>query len=552
MVMKNTLKWIVSILLLLGIAAGAYFWATAQIASNFNYRSQIKDIPPQPGTPLGTPSTDRVVIVLIDALRYDTSLKTEVMPTLNMLREQGASALMHSQPPSFSEPGYSTILTGAWPEINDGPVFNLVYEDIPTFTQDNLFSSAHRHGWKTAVSGYYWFEKLIPQADVDFSFYTPGEDNAADMDVMKAAMPWLQNNDAQLVLIHLDQVDYAGHHEGGPQSANWDAAATRTDNMLAEVVSTLDFLKDTLVVFSDHGQIDAGGHGGQDPVCLLEPFIMIGKGIVPGQYPDIQMVDIAPTLSALLGINLPASTQGEAKANMLSLPQDVLAALPAATSDQQLGLLTAYASALGKETTTIKMLKSNSVSDTQAVIQDLRSQRLLGERVLRAIPVGILLALAVTLLLRQRQNRSLSWVIGGILFAALFNLRYMLIDRKVYSLSSIISEMDLIIYVATTTAVALILVWLVMNFYHKTFAGSPNDNGLKTLWLGFTVIFVAALPVLASFFLNGPVVTWTLPDYLTSFLALIGLIQILIISALTPILAGLTAAINAVNSKFKK
>ena len=550
--MKNALKWVVSILLLVGFAVGAYFWATAQIASNFNYRSLIKDNPPQPGAALGTPSTERMVIVLIDALRYDTSLNSDVMPTLSQLRSQGASALMHSQPPSFSEPGYSTILTGAWPDINDGPAFNLDYEDIPTFTQDNLFSSAHRLGWKTAVSGYYWFEKLIPQTDVDFSFYTPGEDDAADIEVMKAAIPWLQNNEAQLVLIHLDQVDYAGHHEGGPQSANWDAAATRADTMLAEVVSTLDFTKDTLVVFSDHGQIDAGGHGGQDSACLLEPFVIVGAGVNPGKYSDIQMVDIAPTLSALLGINLPASTQGEVQTSMLSLPQDVISTLPVATEDQQLGLLTAYSTALDQETKALKLLKSNTVIDTQSVIQELRSQKLFGDRVIRAIPTGILLAVAVALLIRQRKNQAFTWLLGGILFVALFNLRYLLIDHKVYSLSSIISQTDLIVYIATSTAVALVLVWLVVNFYNKTFGKSPNENGLKTLWLGFTVILVAGLPVLASFFINGPVVTWTLPDYLTSFLALIGLIQILIISALTPILAGLTAGINAINRKFKK
>ena len=170
--MKRTLQWIMGILLLVGIAVGAYFWALALIDSNYSYRSQIKDNAPASGQNLGTPSTGRLVFVLIDALRYDTSLKTEVMPTLNELRAQGATAIMHSQPPSFSEPGYSTLLTGAWPEINDGPAFNLDYEDIPTFTQDDLISSAHRSGWKTAVSGYYWFEKLLPEASVDLSFYT--------------------------------------------------------------------------------------------------------------------------------------------------------------------------------------------------------------------------------------------------------------------------------------------------------------------------------------------------------------------------------------------
>lgn len=99
---------------------------------------------------------------------------------------------MYSQPPSFSEPGYATLLTGAWPEINDGPVFNLEYDEIHAFTQDNLFSAAKRKGLITAISGYYWFEKLVPQDDVDFSFYTPGEDATADREVVDAALEWLE------------------------------------------------------------------------------------------------------------------------------------------------------------------------------------------------------------------------------------------------------------------------------------------------------------------------------------------------------------------------
>ena len=539
--MKNIFKWIIGIVLLLGMTAGSYFWATGMIASNFDYRSQIKDNPPAPGVAFGEPSTERMVIVLIDALRYDTSLKTDVMPTLNQLREQGASALMHSQPPSFSEPGYSTLLTGAWPEINDGPVFNLEYGEIPTFTQDNLFSAAHRKGIKTAISGYYWFEELVPQDAVDLKFYTPGEDNAADIDVMNAAIPWLIDNQAQFVLIHLDQVDYAGHHEGGAQSSNWDAAANRTDTMLAEIVATLDFTKDTLVVLSDHGQIDAGGHGGQDPIVLLEPFVIIGAGVKPGNYPDIQMVDVAPTLAALLGLNLPASTQGTVQTDMLVLPEEVVANLPSATTAQQLGLLNAYTTSMNQNSVTEESLTTNSVAEVQSIMRTLRANRLLGERLLRAIPSALLLAVAIILLIRQRKNGSLSWVIGGLIFILLFNIRYALLDKKVYSLSSIISQTDLIVYIASTTAVALVIAWLIINLYNKTFSGKPGENGLKTLWLGFTTLLIAGLPVIASYFLNGPVVSWTLPDYLTSFLALIALIQILVIGALTPILAGFTA-----------
>src|SRR5512136_2847535 len=77
--------------------------------------SLLHDAPPAPGAPLGAPLTRRVVFVLIDALREDTSLKPDVMPFLNELRGRSAAATIHSRPPSYSQPGYSTLLTGAWP-----------------------------------------------------------------------------------------------------------------------------------------------------------------------------------------------------------------------------------------------------------------------------------------------------------------------------------------------------------------------------------------------------------------------------------------------------
>jgi hypothetical protein len=545
--MNKKLSVVIGLILLLAISAGSYFWATGMISSNFSYRSQLKEYAPTPGQKLGEPATQRVVIVLIDALRYDTSMDKTVMPFLNELRNSGAAALMHSQPPSFSEPAYSTILTGAWPEFSDGPAFNLDYADIPTFTQDNLFSSAHRAGFKTAISGYYWFEKLVPQTDVDFSFYTPGEDAAADREVVDAALPWLKNNDAQLVLIHIDQVDYAGHHEGGPQSPNWDASATRADDLLKEIAATLNLEKDTLVVLSDHGQIDAGGHGGQDPVALLEPVVISGAGAKVSAQTEMNQVDFAPTMAALLGINLPASAQGVVRIELVNLSNSVVLALPTAVQEQQRGLLSAYSKALGSATSIESLASGSDVVEYQKALLSLRDNKVLTGRILRAIPAAILLAFGVTLLVRKRHTGSIGWVLGGLLFVILFNFRYAVLDRKVYSLSSIISQMDLILYVAITAAIVFVITYLVVMVIQKGFKEKSLDAALHTVRIGFSTVFIVSLPVVLSFVINGAVVTWFLPDYLTSFIALLCLIQILVISVLTPLLSGVSALVTSRN-----
>ena len=452
--MKRLPAFIAGIFIFIGLAVGGYFWATGLVDSIFAYRSPLKDTPPTPGQSLGAPATRRVVFVLIDALRYDTSLKGDLMPVLKGLREQGASAQMHSRPPSFSEPGYSVLLTGAWPDLSDGPAVNLDYADIPTFTQDNLFSEAQRSGLKTAVSGYNWFEKLIPQSAVTSSFYTPGEDQKADREVVDAALPWLASAQYQLTLIHIDQVDYAGHHEGGPRDPRWDQAAARADSLLGEIVSKLDLAKDTILVVSDHGQIDIGGHGGPEPIVLVEPFVLAGAGVKPGDYSNIQMVDVAPTLAALLGTGLPASAQGQVRSEMLNLPAATSAALPAATTAQQTQLLQTYTNAIGQSTS---IPQSTQVGPFQAALVSAQAARLTGERIPRIILVLIVFGLPLFIILRHRR-KLLAWFgASALVYIVLFNFRYALLDGRTYSLSSIASQGEFYQYIIITALVALLI-----------------------------------------------------------------------------------------------
>ncbi len=524
--MKN--RWVLlGIVGCLIIAALGYFGATSLIDSLYAYRSPLREIAPQPAQPLGQPLTRRVVFVLIDGLRLDTSLRPDVMPYLNELRQDAAWATMHSQPPSYSETGYSVLFTGAWPDISDGPAVNLDYEAIPTWTQDNLFAAAERAGLQTAISGYYWFEKLAPQSAVQAGFYTPGEDKVADRQVVDAALPWLESGDYQLVLIHLDQVDYAGHHEGGPIDERWNDAARRCDDHLREITAGLDFSQDTLLVVSDHGHIDQGGHGGQDAVALLEPFVLVGAGVKPGQYEDVYMVDVAPTLSVLLGLNLPASTQGRALTDMLLLSAEQLAAIQSADTVQKQQLTDTYVQAIGED-------EGQSMAEA-------RSARLAGERLPRLLLALVVLLIPAAILVWKR-SRLVAWLLGGaVLYVMVFNLRYAILSGRTYTLSSVASPNDLIVYSAVTAAIALVVSWLVVMLGLKALRGGVRTAAETSLGLTLVVIFLLALPVAVSYVLNGPVVGWTLPEFNSMFLAFISLIQGLMVSVLGILLAGVSA-----------
>lgn len=541
--------WILGgVLALLALAGAAYFWATGLFASLEAYRSPLHGHPPAAGARLGPPATRQVVFVLIDALREDTALDAGVMPTFDRLRRQGASATGHSRPPSFSEPGYAVLLTGAWPGLSDGPAVNVEYEDIPTFTQDDLFSAAHRAGLKTAIAGYYWFEKLIPQAAVDFSFYTTGEDRNADRDVVDAALPWLADARAQLVWIHIDQVDYAGHHEGGPLAPGWNEAARRSDDLLAEIVARLDLSRDTLLVTSDHGQIDAGGHGGDDPVTLLEPFLLVGAGVKPGSYPDVQMVDIAPTLAALLGANLPASTQGRVLEEMLALPAGTRSGLPAATRAQQTALLEAYSAALGEP---VPAVNGADVAAYQAALQAVKDARVARERLPRFALAALLALIPPVILFLRRRSGSLRYLGGAILFQALFHFRFAVLDRKVYSLSGITGQIDFILYVVVTGAICLALCWLAVMLGSGLLRRGAAVAALGSLALALVTSYTLCLPILFHYALNGALVTWNLPEMMPAFLALLCLVALISVSACGLLLAGLSAGLGALRQRKK-
>lgn len=528
--MKNSLKLIIRLVFVLAFSAGAIFLAFALMDDLYEYRSPISESDLIPGRSFGEPMAERVVFVLVDALRYDTTQKPEVMPFLNQLRNQGAGAIMHSQPPSFSSPGYGTSLTGAWPYLSDTPPFNVTYEEFQPFTQDNIFSSAKRHGLRTAASGYYWFEKLIPADALDIGFFTEEYDQKADRLVVDAAIPWLESRQYNLIFIHLDQVDYAGHYEGGPQGEKWNQAANRVDSLIAEIVAEMDFSKDVLVISSDHGQIDQGGHGGHEQITMIEPFIMVGSKIKAGVYDEMQMVDIAPTISALLGINLPASTQGRVLTEMINMPRSVQNELKNATARQQSQLLAAYASAIGQPLPA-EVLDADpnlTVKDYQAVLVKMQQAKLNRERLIR-FGIGALVIIMAALLVRKWKPKGwLKLVFAAILFTALFHVSYITFGLKLYSHSIIVDELQLLLSNGIITIIALAITLLLFTF-QNWIAMDIKQNFIKVLDIGLFLMLVTAMPLVAHILWNGLFSTWMLPNFALQYLALLSLIQIIFI-----------------------
>lgn len=550
--MKKKRSLRIGIISLVLIALVTYFWADALIDSLFDYRSPLAQDPPVAGQAAGSPLTRRVVLVLVDALREDTSLDPQVMPFLTRLRQSAAWATMHSRTPSYSAPGWTTILTGAWPDINDSQPANPPDEEnVRTFTQDDIFAAAQRAGLQTAVSGYFWFEDMLANSGIDAGFYTPHEDNSADQDVMEAVMPWLEDPAYQLVLVHLDQVDCAGHYQGGPQHPNWNAAAARVDAMLTDIAGVLDLQQDTLLIFSDHGQIDQGGHGGHEAVTLVEPFVMLGAGVIPGHYADIAMTDIAPTVAALLGTSLPASNQGRALTDMLRLPAGQSAAdFDQALLAQQNNLLHSYQTSLGFDSSVQPLI--TSVADTAALMDALRAGRLQQERLPRLILAALLVIVLVIFVVPRWKHENGWLLLGAALNLGIVNLLYGVIANKAYSLSALTSASDLILSLALYCGIGFAVAWLVSMLLTGSLMRNKTEVVHNTFTLTFLTLCLLALPILWNFYRNGLLITWTLPEFASMYFAFLCVLQSLFVALFGLLFSSVAALLCFVTSKGKK
>ena len=540
------------------VAAAFYLGAIGLFGSLFDYRSPVAKVPAVAASGAATTpapaQSRRVVAVLVDGLRVDTAADAATMPFLAQLRTEGAAATMGLRTPSYSVPGWTVLMTGAWTEVHGGLAMNPpVIAEAPAWTEDTIFRAAHDAGLRTGVSGTDWFTPLIPPADLTTSFFVHEETDAADQASTEAAVRMIEGDQVDFLLVHLNEVDHAGHHSGGGTSPAWRTAAPKADARLQAIAGALDLSRDTLVVFSDHGHLDQGGHGGPEDIVVRSPLVLAGSGVRAGatlgggpaaardpMAIDAQQTDLAPTLAVLLGTRVLGAAQGHALTGLLTLDPTSIEALHAAQAVAQQQLLTRYAAAIGTSVPTVVADPAHPTAATQAAHTALRADRVAAERTARlwpALGVSVVLLLALVLWWRHNPRRARWAVAGAAAYLVVFHAHYWGLSHRTYSLSSVAGPTDVILATATATALGLLAAWIVALVGER-----PGRRGAAgTLaGVGYAVGLALAVPVLVGFVLNGWTVTWSLPDALPLFLQFFHEVQGLVVALLT-FVAGLVA-----------
>ncbi|WP_205315780.1 alkaline phosphatase family protein [Nonomuraea lactucae] len=296
----------------------------------------------------------KVLVVGMDGLRFDrlTALRPPVLDTLMSTGAYGTSLLPYGEDDgtrtespgevvperaalanalsaatvpdhdgrvirawSDSGPGWSSIATGVWPDkhgVVDNNFVGAQYAKYPDFltrvkeARPELATSAF-FSWP-ALDEHATFSTAI-DTRVVFDGYGHSSWSAADRQVAEAAREHLAGADPDLTFVYLGDTDEVAH-ELGPHCQEFTDALFTQDTQLGAMLDAIrarpSFAAErwTVLITTDHGHVDEGGHGG---VSAAERTVFVianrlGDDLGGASLGAPRLVDVAPTVLAVFGV----------------------------------------------------------------------------------------------------------------------------------------------------------------------------------------------------------------------------------------------------------
>ncbi|MFB7232787.1 HAD-IA family hydrolase [Streptomyces fimicarius] len=261
--------------------------------------------------------TRRVLVVGIDGVRLDT-LNRVPTPHLDAVADAGflAPVAVGEGTPTMSGPCWATILTGVgvtkhavWSNDFSGHRLGV----FPDFTT----RLARQDGRRTYAAAAW--EPLVTVADggpmlrrpTRLTHHAPAADTPAaweeaDASTVRDAVGVLTHEDPEASFVYLGAPDETAHHLGccDAYEASIRAADRRLGELLTAVRTRPSYEAEawTVLVVTDHGHRDEGGHGGGSPAERTAWLACAGPDITAGARParPVRHEDVAAQVYAAL------------------------------------------------------------------------------------------------------------------------------------------------------------------------------------------------------------------------------------------------------------
>jgi len=245
-------------------------------------------------------------------------------PNIHALMKSGAWTFqMHSVRPTISAPNWASMIMGAPLELNSVTSNHWTTKNYPYPPACQSTS-----GMFPTVLGFE--HQQHPNAKIGFftdwdtyaHLFEPGvatrvvEHGSTD-EVFSQALAYLGSDKPEVLVIHIDIVDHAGHGSGWGSPA-YLAAVEKMDAMLGQLIETLDKLnlrKSTTVMFVvDHGG-KGRAHGGDSAEEIEIPWVISGPGVKRNyelKGSTLMQYDTAATMAHILNVKPSPCWRGQA------------------------------------------------------------------------------------------------------------------------------------------------------------------------------------------------------------------------------------------------
>jgi len=485
----------------------------------------------------------RLILVIVDGLRLAES--QSLMSSVNTLRGYGADMVATTPQPSLSYPTWTTILSGASPDIS-GVTTNWYEGAVPVET---IVDVALEEGLTAVVVGPESFEELYRADRAQGSYFEPwSEERYMSQGFVDAAIDLIEEEDPQLVILHLPDTDEVAHQHG-PESDEYKETVARIDRDISRLVAATQDDRTSYLITADHGHIDGGGHGGWELEAIRVPAVFVGDGVTLGRG-EINQVDIAPTAAALLGLRPPQNSVGRVRGEIVGAGSEAI------TEGQEQYRMQAERYLDVLEGSDARLGGARTYDAIDAALIEAREIRLAEDRSARLSIVLLTLTVVfvIVVLIGALSWRALVAGAAGVLgYYIVYNFLYFVVHGHQWSLSAFNTESYLETFfnirmaeAAIAGLIAVLIAAIVYPLLRDKPKGARGSYLGAWLSLGPAVILLiqATLALQAAWFVYmwGANVVWSLPDLKWGFKYDLDLIQMTALGAaalLSPLVAFL-------------
>ncbi len=255
-----------------------------------------------------------VILIGIDGLGANYLKKIDQLPNLEKLKKEG-SYTYHARciRPSSSAANWAAMTMGAGPALTGYTQWNSKTPEIPSRVTGKhgifptIFEILHDQKPEFEIGVIYTWDGigyLFPKEAVSYDENT-NDDNLTE----EKAISYIKEKKPELLFLHFDDVDGAGHGIGWGTDA-YISAVQKMDRRIGNLIQATKeagiYESTIFIVTADHGGFEQG-HGGDHIEEMEIPWLIMGPGVQKGIVLEDSIItfDTAATIAHIFDLETP-------------------------------------------------------------------------------------------------------------------------------------------------------------------------------------------------------------------------------------------------------